>query len=524
MRECAVKELDAGGGAGGQGGETPASSLIGTTLEGAYRITRLIAQGGMSAVYEATHLRLNQRLAVKVMARELSSNQEALSRFQREAEITSQLRHPHLVTVMDFGTAPAGQPYMVMEYLEGIDLDHRIRQLGTLPLASAVHITKQVASALVAAHDRGVVHRDLKPANIFLVELPGEPDFAKILDFGISKVRAANTQLTKASSIIGTPNYMAPEQATGMLDEIGPRTDQWSLACIVWEMLSGRPPFAADDVSAVFYQAIHLEPQPLRRPAPDLPAAVESVLRRGLSKNMDDRFPSVRDFAEALAAAAKGQPAASTTLSFVNGTTAVGGAAPATGAGIAGPLDRRRRRIERRREQIDLPSLWTKVKPIHVLTCLMFAVVVAVLATLRWSHSATAGAAAAPAASSMAKTTTALPAPLSETPAKVQTTVQAKVQTTVHPTVQPKMPAKVQAIVPVTPPPSAAPPEAAVRDAKQPVPARVAKPKPAVREAADPFENEHRQAHRAKGIRDAARAASKSSQSDNADFVDPFAP
>jgi serine/threonine protein kinase len=309
MRTGAVETLGVCGGTTVNGAELSASDLVGTTLEGAYRITRPIGQGGMSAVYEAVQLRLNKRVAVKVMARELALNEEALARFHREAEITSHLGHPHLVTVMDFGMAPTGQPYLVMEYLEGSDLAHRMHDVGKLTLETAVHITKQVASALAAAHEQGVVHRDLKPANVFLVALPGEPDFVKILDFGISKVRAARTQLTNASTIIGTPDYMSPEQATGMLDEIDHRTDQWALACMIWEMLSGRPPFAGDDVSAVFYQVIHLDPQPLGKRAPDLPPAVEATLRRALSKNMGDRYPSMRDFAKALEAVAFARPA-----------------------------------------------------------------------------------------------------------------------------------------------------------------------------------------------------------------------
>ena len=309
MSNGAVEGLGVCGGATVNGTDASASDLVGTTLEGAYRILRPIGQGGMSAVYEAVQLRLNKRVAVKVMARELALNEEALARFHREAEITSHLGHPHLVTVMDFGMAPTGQPYLVMEHLEGTDLAYRIHQVGRLPLEAAVHIAKQVASALAAAHDQGVVHRDLKPANVFLVALPGEPDFVKILDFGISKVRAARTQLTNASTIIGTPDYMSPEQATGMLDAIDQRTDQWALACIVWEMLSGRPPFAGDDVSAVFYQVIHLDPHPFDKRAPDVPAAVEAVLRRALSKSMTDRFPSLRDFAQALELAALARPA-----------------------------------------------------------------------------------------------------------------------------------------------------------------------------------------------------------------------
>jgi len=277
-------------------------------LEGAYRITGLIGEGGMGAVYAAVQLRLNKRVAVKVMARDLAANREALARFHREAEITSHLGHPHLVTVIDFGTAATGEPYLVMEYLDGTDLDHRIRQLGKLPLETAVHITKQVASALAAAHGQGVVHRDLKPANVFLVQVADEPDFVKILDFGVSKVKAARTQLTNASAVIGTPNYMSPEQATGMVDEIDHRTDQWALACIAWEMLSGRGPFAADDMSALFYQVIHLDPQPLSKRAPNLPPDVEPVLRRALSKDLARRYPSIKDFARALEAAARDRP------------------------------------------------------------------------------------------------------------------------------------------------------------------------------------------------------------------------
>ena len=222
-------------------------ALVGTVLEGAYRITRLIGEGGMGAVYEAMQLRLNKRVAIKLMARDLASNREALARFRREAEITSHLGHPHLVSVVDFGQAESGEPYLVMEYLEGDDLDHRLRRVGRMPIEAVVHVVRQVASALNAAHDQGVVHRDLKPGNVFLVQIPGEPDFVKILDFGISKMKAARTQLTSASAVMGTPNYMAPEQATGMLEEIDHRTDQWALACIAWEMLLGRGPFVADE-------------------------------------------------------------------------------------------------------------------------------------------------------------------------------------------------------------------------------------------------------------------------------------
>jgi serine/threonine-protein kinase len=149
----------------------------------------------------------------------------------------------------------------------------------------------------------------LKPANIFLLQMADEQDFAKVLDFGISKMKAARTKLTRALSILGTPNYMSPEQATGMIDEIDHRTDQWALACIAWEMLSGRSPFAADELSVLLYQIINLAPQPLSKRVPDLPPEVEPVLLRALSKQMSDRFPSVIDFSRAFGAAASGRSA-----------------------------------------------------------------------------------------------------------------------------------------------------------------------------------------------------------------------
>ncbi|MGA9656529.1 MAG: serine/threonine-protein kinase, partial [Polyangia bacterium] len=284
-------------------------ALVGAVLEGAYRITRLIGEGGMGAVYEAVQLRLNKRVAIKLMARDLASNREALARFRREAEITSHLGHPHLVSVVDFGQAESGEPYLVMEYLEGEDLDHRLRRVGRMSIEAVVHVVRQVASALNAAHDQGVVHRDLKPGNVFLVQIPGEPDFVKILDFGISKMKAARTQLTSASAVMGTPNYMSPEQATGMLEEVDHRTDQWSLACIAWEMLLGRGPFVADEVAALLYQIINLDPHPLAQRVPGLPPAVETALRRALRKKPAERFSSMREFSRELEAAAFGRPA-----------------------------------------------------------------------------------------------------------------------------------------------------------------------------------------------------------------------
>jgi serine/threonine-protein kinase len=288
--------------------ESTSPDLAGTVLEGAYRLVRLIGRGGMGAVYEAIQLRLNKRVAVKLMSREAACDMVSLERFRREAEITSKLGHPHLVNLVDFGTAESGQPYLVMEYLEGEDLDQRLQKTVRLPVDVAATIITQSASALGAAHKQDVVHRDLKPANLFLLHVPGEPEFVKVLDFGISKVKAANgRRLTGVQSVVGTPAYMSPEQATGRSEETDHRADQWALACIAWEMLCGHPPFMADDTTALFFQIIRIEPTSLVKQVPDLQPAAEAVLRRALSKNYLDRYPSIRDFAKAFELAALGR-------------------------------------------------------------------------------------------------------------------------------------------------------------------------------------------------------------------------
>ncbi len=288
------------------GGVAAGDGIVGTILQDSYRVIRLIGRGGMGAVYEGTQLRLNKRVAIKVLAREMSSNPEALARFRREAEVTSQLGHPHIVQVNDFGTTASGEPYLVMEFLEGEDLDQRIRRARHLSLAATTNIIKQIASALSSTHARGIVHRDLKPANVFLMEVEGEADFVKIVDFGISKVRAASLRITAASAVMGTPNYMSPEQASGQVEEVDHRTDQWSLACIAYELLAGRGPFLGETIHSLLYQVVHQEPPRLGSLNPTLPPEIEKVVARGLSKGKGERFPTINAFSRAFAAAAAG--------------------------------------------------------------------------------------------------------------------------------------------------------------------------------------------------------------------------
>jgi tRNA A-37 threonylcarbamoyl transferase component Bud32 len=278
----------------------------GATIDGTYQVVRLVGAGGMGEVYEATHSRLSGRYAIKVLTTSLASHPDAVERFRREAEITSALRHPNIVHVMDFNRLPDGSPCLVMEYLEGADLGVRLQQFGCPSVAGVIMVVNQIASALAAAHSRGIVHRDLKPQNVFLVPLAGQAqDVVKVLDFGISKIRAATTELTTETAVLGTPQYMAPEQALGHLDRIDHRTDQFSLAAIAFELLSGAPPFVGETVQAVLYQVVHETP-PLtfaRAAAPRTQQRIAAVLARALSKNLEDRFPDVLRFAEALTAA-----------------------------------------------------------------------------------------------------------------------------------------------------------------------------------------------------------------------------
>jgi eukaryotic-like serine/threonine-protein kinase len=279
----------------------PHDLVPGTVLQGTYRILRPLAEGGCGQVYAAAHTRLPGQFAVKVLHRSLARNPDALARFRQEAEITSTLRHPHIVQVLDFNVSEQGFPYLVMELLEGRPLAARVADAGALTPADAVRIVEQIAQALNAAHVRGIVHRDLKPDNVMLLDAEGMTDFVKVLDFGISQA-SWQPRLTDSMQVAGTPQYMAPEQACGLRDQIGPWTDQFSLAAIAYTLLTGHEPFSADDQIAVMYQVVHADPALPSHFVP-LGPAVDAVIMRGLSKQPANRFPDVTAFAEALRAA-----------------------------------------------------------------------------------------------------------------------------------------------------------------------------------------------------------------------------
>lgn len=294
----------------------PPEALIGQVLGGAYKIQKQLDEGGMGTVYQAEHVRLKRPVAVKVMASHLAEDENALARFTREAEIISQLHHPHVVQILDFNTTEDGKPYLVMELLKGRPLDAVMARHAQLGIGPALRLAIQAAGALAAAHAAGIVHRDLKPANIFLVDT-GDQLFVKLLDFGISKKAEAEKRedgrkLTGEFDILGTPEYMAPEQALGKTAAVDVRGDQYALAVILYEMLTGSVPFTADDVMELLQRVIRDLPVAPSAHRPEIPVELDQVILKALSKDPESRYPEIKDFADALEEAGAAVSGAST--------------------------------------------------------------------------------------------------------------------------------------------------------------------------------------------------------------------
>lgn len=267
--------------------------LVGAVLGGTYAVQAVLARGGMGTVLEAEHLRLGSRVAVKVLARGHLEDEGRRRRFFEEAQTLARLSHPHVVQVLDYDVA-GSWPYLVMERIDGETLRRRLarRILSAVEVAAVV---EQVASALQAAHRAGVVHRDLKPSNVMLVSVTEAPFFVKLIDFGIS----ATPYTTDREGIVGTPQYMSPEQATS--GQVDARTDQFSLAVMVWEMLTGDVPFRAATTLETIQCVAH-DPLPSLAEAWPSPVVdhVEAVLVRALAKRPEDRFPTIEAFVEEL--------------------------------------------------------------------------------------------------------------------------------------------------------------------------------------------------------------------------------
>jgi HD-like signal output (HDOD) protein/tRNA A-37 threonylcarbamoyl transferase component Bud32 len=292
---------------GGNGAETGPADLVGAQL-GNYRVAGLLGQGGMGSVYLAEHVLIGRKVAIKVLAPQIADQAEAVARFFVEARSVNEIRHPNLVEVSDLGTH-AGRPFIVMEFLDGETLEGRLLRKLRLGPEETVHIARQMASALGAAHDRGLVHRDLKPANVMLLDHPDYPDFVKVLDFGIAKLlgtAAPGEQRTELGALLGTPAFMSPEQCLGDL-QLDHRSDVYSLGVMVFLMLAGRLPFEGDTVGRLILAHVNQPPPRLCTLVPDLPPALSAAVDRALAKKPQDRFADMRGFRRAMDEAC-GQP------------------------------------------------------------------------------------------------------------------------------------------------------------------------------------------------------------------------
>ncbi len=282
----------------------------GDILGGKFRIERVLGEGGMGLVCAATHLQLGQLVALKFMLRPALAHPENVARFEQEARAAVRLRSDHVAKVTDVGKLDDGAPYMVMEFLEGTDLDVVVEKQGALPIATAVDYVLQACEAIAEAHELGIVHRDLKPKNLFLAQKLGGRAIVKVLDFGISKqMGAEDMSLTSTTHVLGSPNYMSPEQLRSS-KHVDHRTDIWSLGAILFELLTGQVPFPAETVTALTAKVITESPDSLRKLRPDLPDELRSIVLKCLEKSVDHRFQSVRELVTALAPFATAQQAA----------------------------------------------------------------------------------------------------------------------------------------------------------------------------------------------------------------------
>jgi serine/threonine protein kinase len=273
---------------------------IGELFGGRYRLNRLLGQGGMGSVYEATLEDLpNLHVAVKVLHSDLAERPDLIARFRREAEMVAAIDHPNIVHMMDFHEAEGEPVFLVMERLEGMTLGQALVE-GPLPARRAAFIAFQVLQALAAAHASGVIHRDLKPDNIFLTSMSGLNDIVKLLDFGIAKLemREGQQKLTDTGVVVGTPPYMAPEHARGLPIDV--RADIYAVGCILYEALAGEPPFKAANYNALLLSIVACKPTPLPEICPDLDPELLSVVAKAMAPEASERYQTAMEMAQAL--------------------------------------------------------------------------------------------------------------------------------------------------------------------------------------------------------------------------------
>jgi serine/threonine-protein kinase len=276
---------------------------IGELIENKYRITRLIGEGGMGAVYAGENVRISRRVAIKVLHAGLTENRELTQRFEREAQAAGRIGNDHILEVLDLGTLPNGDRYIVMEYLDGEPLSARIKARGRIEPRELAGLVRQVLVGLGAAHRAGIVHRDLKPDNVFILkEKAGKKDFCKIIDFGISKFQPLNSdgmRMTRTGTMMGTPYYMSPEQASGS-HEADERADLYAAGVMMFEAATGRVPFDAPTFNQLLFKIV-LDDVP--RPqviVPELDPAFASLISKAMTRDRNQRFQSAGEFIDAV--------------------------------------------------------------------------------------------------------------------------------------------------------------------------------------------------------------------------------
>ncbi len=286
------------------------SNMAGQVLDGRYAIVKKVGEGGMSFVYLAHDVSTNVRYAIKILSPALSKDENSMARLRREASLGIRLAHPNVCNIVRLGETEDGLVYVVMPYVEGdilADVNHR---LGVIPLAQAVEWIVQICEGLNVAHELKIVHRDLKPENIMICKKPDGTQYAVVMDFGLAKERKAGGELEKLTAtgiILGTPEFMSPEQLRGK--PLDPRTDVYSLTLMMYEMLTGKLPFEGRTQQEMMIARLRADPIPLRqrRPGMDFPEAVEKVLNRGMARAPEDRYATTLEFAADLKAAVSGE-------------------------------------------------------------------------------------------------------------------------------------------------------------------------------------------------------------------------
>src|SRR5262245_11938339 len=276
-----------------------AAELVGVTLSGRYLVTRKVGQGGMGAVYEATHTLIGKRVAVKVLLEKYARREAIVQRLEQEARLASSCQNEHIIDITDFGTTEDGRTFVVMEYLEGESLSECLARETRLPEQRILRIISQAASALAAAHAKGIVHRDIKPENLFLLRRKDQ-DFVKVVDFGISKSLRASDEaeeqprLTQTGMVLGTPLYMSSEQARGD-DELDARVDIYALGVIMYEASTGRVPFVGNNYLSVISQVLNEDAKPPREIRPELSEELEAIVLRAMETERGGRYASASE-------------------------------------------------------------------------------------------------------------------------------------------------------------------------------------------------------------------------------------